>query len=87
MDFGKEMARDSFKSKRKATVRRKCQKRVDIAQKMASGCPNLSPKRAHHQSDVGHPGPYDGHRAGSDNKRKKQRKNNKPTKGKVPKTR
>ena len=69
MDFGKERARDSFKSKRKATFRRKCQKRVDVAQKRASGCPNLSPKRAHHQSDVGHPGPYDGHRAGSKNRR------------------
>ena len=69
MDFGKERARDSFKSKRKATFPRKCQKRVDVAQKRASGCPNLSPKRAHHQSDVGHPGPYDGHRAASKNRR------------------
>ena len=41
---------------------KKCQTRVDVAQKMAPGCPNLEPKRAQNDGEMGHPGAYDKHR-------------------------
>ena len=70
MDFGNERARDSFKKSLKDNFQRKCRKRVDVAQKLAPNCPNLGPARGQNDGGTGGPGPYDGHRAGSKNKRK-----------------
>ena len=46
MFFSKKRAKDTFKSLEWAAYERKCRKRVDVAQKRASGCPNLGPKGA-----------------------------------------
>ena len=46
MDFGKTKAKDTLKSLEWAAYESKCRKRVDVAQKWPSGCPNLGPKGA-----------------------------------------
>ena len=62
MAFGNRRAREKTKRSWQVNFQRKFQKRVDVAQKMAPGCPNLEPKRAQNDGEMGHPGAYDKHR-------------------------
>ena len=57
MDLGNNKAKDNNKTSLNANFCKKCQTRVDVAQKMAPGCPNLEPKRAQNDGEMGHPGP------------------------------
>ena len=52
MDLGNQGAKDHKKANLKAKFRRKCQKRVDVAQKMAPGCPNLRPESGQNDGDM-----------------------------------
>ena len=69
MDLGNTRASNNNKTNLKANFRRKCQKRVDVAQKMAPGCPNLGPERGQNDGEMGHPGAYDKHRREKTNRR------------------
>ena len=69
MDLGNHRARDNKKTNLKANFRGKYQKYVDVAQKLAPGCPNLGPERGQNDGEMGHPGAYDKHPRESTNRR------------------
>ena len=74
MDLGNNKAKDNNKTSLNANFCKKCQTRVDVAQKMALNCPKLEPKRAQNDGEMGHPGAYDKHRREKTNKKKKEAK-------------
>ena len=69
MDLGNKRTTDNDKKSLQNDFRRKCQNRVDVAEKMAPGCPNLGLERAKMTVIWGGPGAYDGHRRESTNRR------------------
>ena len=69
MAFGNRRAREKTKRSWQVNFQRKFQKRVDVAQKMAPGCPKLGLKGAKMTVIWGGPGAYDGHRREKTNRR------------------
>ena len=69
MDCGNQKARDNNKTNLNANFRTKCQKCVDVAQKIAPFCPNVGPERGQNDGEMGHPGAYDKHPRESRNRR------------------